>query len=653
MIDVGADGRERKQYAVIEKRVEEDQNKRCGEVDAVDMDKADAVDMDKDQSKRCDEVDAVDMDNADAVDMDKISEAMGFDREASSLMRTIAEVWPREGSTPPVTFNARYVREEGQKAVEAGYLEGDMLKEVLATFEIGADLGRRHELKGKRQVCNYPVEDPIWEHSMAKTIRKLLHTGKDIGPMRWSGDMHALPWEVVRINAKFAVPCKDDAKRARCIDGCSKPEGDALNDDQREMKYGLHVIRDLRRAMTRRSWIAMTDAEAAFPQVPLQLADMPLCLHTFCDVVNDSELLGTTNDALYAHRCGFFGPRNMPYRWMQTAWVLIGIAASQGWHNIYAHMDDFPMTADGEQACNDKLDAFSELMTAGCTGVLEKVEKRKRPFRMGLVLGLGFDMDRFKCYIQEEKLIELQQLLTQLLHCRYTTQLKAQQVLGKLIWNMQALPEYANVVMQPLFELLKKTKRREHKIRMRRRHYDAAVMTLDVLEQWGASRDINTHDRPWTQVLWTDASGGSKGGGGWFQAGKWHQWRHTRKQRKASIAWLEMYALYMAVVACGTQWKGCTVPLLIDNMTCAHILQKKRCKSKNLNELMSRIFAVALEYDFVFHVYWIPLANNKMADPLSRCDQAAFQVNLPSWKQLSRDTLASARMSRHLWAKDR
>ena len=98
-----------------------------------------------------------------------------------------------------------------------GYLRMQVLESVLSTFENGADLNRKHEIAGKRHVANYPVVEREWELCMAKTIKKLVDTGKDIGPMRWDGDVEKLPWDVVRINAKFAVPYKEDRHRASTL----------------------------------------------------------------------------------------------------------------------------------------------------------------------------------------------------------------------------------------------------------------------------------------------------------------------------------------------------------------------------------------------------------------------------------------------------
>ena len=186
-------------------------------------------------------------------------------------------------------------------------------------------------------------------------------------------------------------------------------------------------------------------------------------------------------------------------------------------------------------------------------------------------------------------------------------------------------------------------------MRVRRVQQDAAMNILDVLQQYGGGAEINTYDRPWVHPLWTDASGGSKGGGGWFQADSWHQYKHTRGQRKACIAWLEMYAVYMALLAKGEEWRGCVVPLLIDNLTCAHVLRRGRSRSKNLNDLLRKIMVVAMECDIVIHAYWIPTECNKLADPLSRYDQEEFMRNRTSWRQFSRDTLAYARTLMPRW----
>jgi hypothetical protein len=149
------------------------------------------------------------------------------------------------------------------------------------------------------------------------------------------------------------------------------------------------VLRDLRASLRQHDWLAATDAKGAFPQLPLRVEDIPLFLYLYYDVVNDPELAGTDQDALYAHMHGFFGPRNLPHAWMQVAWLLIAIASHRGVKGVHAYMDDFPMAAPTHQQALDKLQQFCTIMHEA--GITENKAKRELPFQRGAVLGVGFD----------------------------------------------------------------------------------------------------------------------------------------------------------------------------------------------------------------------------------------------------------------------
>ena len=96
--------------------------------------------------------------------------------------------------------------------------------------------------------------------------------------------------------------------------------------------------------------------------------------------------------------------------------------------------------------------------------------------------------------------------------------------------------------------------------------------------------------------------------------------------RQLDIAELEGHAVAEACEDLGHRWGGCAVPLGIDNMVFYRCLVKQRSPNERLNNILKRIHAMAVQYDFVLVPTWIPSAANKHADLLSRRRWATFAV---------------------------
>ena len=151
-----------------------------------------------------------------------------------------------------------------------------------------------------------------------------------------------------------------------------------------------------------------------------------------------------------------------------------------------------------------------------------------------------------------------------------------------------------------------------------------AILWVDMLDDWNGI------------LLHTDASGGANGGGAYFWAGRWLNYRHTRRQRKACIAYLELYAVYVALLRHGEKWQGCLVPLLCDNQTVVAVLRKGVSASPRINKLLQSVLEHCLRGGITLRAYWLSTHENKLADALSRFDMRQ------KWRQHSEHTLRLA-----------
>jgi hypothetical protein len=549
---------------------------------------------------------------------------------------------------PPLACvaNVEFLRSQGSAAADLGHCDKQLVADVVTTFTSGVDLCRRYQIGGKVHYPNYVVEHEF-KHSLAASIKKLLSTGKDLGPFAWSGDVGAIPFDVVRVNPRFAVPSpyKLEPWRTRPIDDASKgsEELPSANSDQKHCPYSLHVLRKFREDLEPGWWIAATDAKGAFQQLPLRIEDMPLFLYTYYDVVNDPELKGTDQDALYAHRFGFFGPRNLPYRWMQVSWLLVAIAKMRGMRGIYAYMDDYPMAAPTELQTNALLDRWTGLMEEA--SIPENVGKRAVASQQSEVLGIGFDTARYIVWVPQEKIDTAKAMLSRLVHRACTTLRSLQSVHGLLQYICWALPRYAFTFLQPLRNAMQGLQLPWHRRKISRNVTQSSITLLDFLDGWNGTQEINTKIKPWTFPLLTDASRGQSGGGAYFWAGHWHNYKHTRRQRKACIAYLELYAVMVALWRHADAWRGCVVPLCCDNQTVVAVLQKGVSNSPRINALLKDVLELCLRNDITIAPYWLDTHANSLADALSRHDLQRAAPLMEMWRPYCASTLRHAIMS--------
>ena len=80
-------------------------------------------------------------------------------------------------------------------------------------------------------------------------------------------------------------------------------------------------------------------------------------------------------------------------------------------------------------------------------------------------------------------------------------------------------------------------------------------------------------------------------------------------------------------VACtqlGGRWRGCIVPLMIDNRTACGALRRCWSGSEPLQDLLEQIQQIATVNDFVLEPHWICSADNVLADALSRFSMTRF-----------------------------
>ena len=96
-----------------------------------------------------------------------------------------------------------------------------------------------------------------------------------------------------------------------------------------------------------------------------------------------------------------------------------------------------------------------------------------------------------------------------------------------------------------------------------------------------------------------------------------------------SIAWKELYAIVMAVHAWGAAWQRQKILFNCDNQTIVDIWDKGSTKSPEIMALVRLLYLCAARYNIYVCVQHIPGNSNRIADAISRFQDALFKKLAP------------------------
>ena len=130
----------------------------------------------------------------------------------------------------------------------------------------------------------------------------------------------------------------------------------------------------------------------------------------------------------------------------------------------------------------------------------------------------------------------------------------------------------------------------------------------------------------------TDASG-SLGYGTffnnlWFQ-GVWSKQFHVHTEQQ-SIAWKELFPVYLACSVWGPLWSGKRIILWCENIPVTHILNSKSSKVTKIMDLVRQITMQTLIHNFTLTAQHVPKLDNSVSDSLSRFQMQHFRQLVPT-----------------------
>ena len=114
----------------------------------------------------------------------------------------------------------------------------------------------------------------------------------------------------------------------------------------------------------------------------------------------------------------------------------------------------------------------------------------------------------------------------------------------------------------------------------------------------------------------------------WFQ-GKWLPSHQLRPTSGISIAWQELYPIYLATMLWAPTWANKRLCFHCDNQATVAILSAKSSKVPRIMNLIRLITFQTLRYNFNFTARHVPEVDNSIADSLSRFQMSRFRSLAP------------------------
>ena len=157
---------------------------------------------------------------------------------------------------------------------------------------------------------------------------------------------------------------------------------------------------------------------------------------------------------------------------------------------------------------------------------------------------------------------------------------------------------------------------------------DDILAVISILNSNHGRGYFDTSHLPWAPALYTDAmQEPRKAAWGWCsECGAWDAGMYGSKTRRKPIDELEGDVVRRAAKSIGHQWRGCRVPIQIDNQSFQLSFKKGWSRAKRLTAILRDLHSSSVRYDCVFVPKWISTHDNIGADALSRQDFVRFRA---------------------------
>ena len=237
-------------------------------------------------------------------------------------------------------------------------------------------------------------------------------------------------------------------------------------------------------------------------------------------------------------------------------------------------------------------------------------------------LGVLLDSQKMIACLPPDKLARTKLELCSWQSKKSCTLRELQSLIGTLQFACRVLVP-GRAFLQRMINLTCAVREPHHHIKLNSSFQKDVAMWLVFLDQWDGSNiflDIATIHSP-TLEFSTDASDL------WLQ-GAWSKQFHAYPEQH-SIAWKELFPVYLACQVWGPLLSDKRIILWCDNISVTHILHTKSNKVTKIMDLVRNITLQTLTYNFTLNAQHVPGLDNSVSDALSRFQMQRFRQLAP------------------------
>ena len=434
-----------------------------------------------------------------------------------------------------------------------------------------------------------------------KYIKKEIELGGVMGPFS------KIPFSGNRVGVSpLSTRPKKDPSQRRTIMDLSCPDGRSVNDHiPKDYYLGLEIdlrfpnTDDLARRVAfigKKAKIWKIDLSRAFRQYPLDPGDY--------------ELFGFTWGGLwYWDKVLVMGHRSAPYIAQRISDAVAYIIRSLE-HFILNYIDDF-VGADEYSRAVDAYHALLEVLDR--IGLQQSPDKAIYPCPVAEFLGVTFNAPNGTIEVSPERLVEL---VTELQHWEgkeYYTRTDLESIIGKLQF-VTACVRPGRVFICRLLNSLRETPRG-----IKRKVDPEMAKDLSWWKEFMPK--YNGVSIMWPimihkDVVSTDAS--LRFIGGYWKNRQYFRLRLPQIWTNKNIAYLELWAVLVAVRAWGAEFRGKRVHVLCDNQSVVAVLTYGRSRDLFLQAGMREMAHLLASYEMELDIQYVESKANKVPDWLSR-----------------------------------
>ena len=479
-------------------------------------------------------------------------------------------------------------------------------------------------LRGHRWFRNYPtaldnrgavVDATVGRIASSKTV--------DLGV--WSG---ALAHSIRAMFAATAIfPMGAVPKNALYAPGEYRPTSDhtrtGLNavTDLSFLRHALNTYDEVAWFLRHDYFMRVSDVDSAFPMLPLHPDLWPFFLFRFFIDPSDTQ-------HLMCHLFGDFGAAGMPGTFKKfLVDVVLGMARSVQVLTLpmLVWVDDCALVGAVREAVDEEMVRFHEWACSIC-GVFFKAVKDKLAAQRQLYIGFWWDSRSFTRELEERKLLQYVEMLSEFASRSTLSLHELQVVAGRMQRAIMTFPPGAACLLVSIFQLMTGLRLPWHKRRTTRRARADFRLVADFLTL-NMGRGYYSYDGfARAPEVRSDASKSKAWVAGGFVSacGAYCWWRYGTSAKRKLIDFLEGDTVVETVRRMCPRWRQCVVPFGVDNSAFQRSAAKGRSAVNRLNDLVRELFSLMVQHHFILDFFWLSSEDNLLADDLSRNKEEAF-----------------------------